>query len=150
MANTVMHATVGVAIATIIPVWWIVLPLAFLSHMFLDLYPETYDVNKDNFLKKKNLFYTIIQLLLIIGIITFLIVSYSWLLWVAAFIANLPDLWDAIYQFVLKKEGSFWFFHPGGKWPFKRYFPWQEFGMRPIQTAVLDLIFVSIILLLLL
>lgn len=144
MANTPMHAAVGMTLVKLLPAW-LGLPLAFLSHFALDLYPEATGIKPNNAFKKKNLFFTIVQILLVLLVIAVCVVKGSWLYVVAALLANLPDMWDAVNA--LLKRPKFWYVHDGN-------FPckvngWQEFAMRPWKNAVLDLIFVGFLLLLL-
>jgi hypothetical protein len=144
MANTSMHATIGMAIAKIIPIPFISIPLAFLSHFIVDLYPEWY--NKDNKIDTKEKIMGVIQILLMLFVAFVLFHEKSWVLWAGAIAANLVDLWEAIYG-LFKKGKGFWFCHPDGWFPFKVN-AWQEFGMRAMQTASLDAVFNSIILIL--
>lgn len=144
MANTPMHSVIGLSLVKILP-WYIALPLSFLSHFLLDLYPEATGIDNKNGLQKQNMFFTITQFLLGIGIILFLIFNFTWLNLIAIILANLPDIWDAIC--VLTKRNKFWFCHHGN-FPFKIEH-WQEFCMQPWKNAVLDLIFVGTIILLL-
>jgi hypothetical protein len=153
MAMTTVHAAVGMAIVTIIPNPWISIPLAFLSHTLVDLYPEWYDQDKKY--DSKEVAMGIIEILLMVFIGYVLFHEKSWVLWAGAVAANLIDLWDAIYVIVTSKGKNilngkcFWFCHPGGWFPFK-VSTWQGFGMRALQTATLDFIFVVIILMLIL
>jgi hypothetical protein len=140
MANSAIHASVGMAILNIIPIWWISFPIIFLSHFILDLYPEA-AVYHNNFKAKSNIFFLVIQFLLSIFVIITCIIQQSWILFLAAFLANLPDVWDGI-NFLLKKE-KIWFTHTD-----EFYKKYQGFSMKPFQNAILDLMFVSLILLL--
>lgn len=152
MAMNTLHAAIGIGIATIIKNPAISLPIALLSHMWMDFYPEwNFSVSKikkeDEYNLKafkwdvKLLF--IIQLFLVVFIMGFLISQNNWVLWSAAFLANLMDLVEFIS---LKKWGkNFLFFH-GGNFPFKINFHWQYCSMLPVQNAFLDLTFVVIIL----
>jgi hypothetical protein len=145
MANAGIHAAVGMAISKLIPIWWLSLPLAFLSHFIMDLYPEA-AVGEYNFKKKENRLFVIVETLLVILVIIVCIVEHSWLLALSALMANLPDMWDAIN--VLLKKDRFWFVH-GGKFPISvKFEDWQGFSMKPFQNAILDLMFVGLILLL--
>jgi hypothetical protein len=146
MANAGLHAAIGISIVKIIPIWWISLPLAFLSHFIMDLYPEA-SVNQDNFYKKENLLFTIIQFLLVLFVVSISILNGNFLLFMfAALIGNLPDIMDAVN--VLLKRKKFWFVH-GGNFPIAIPFKdWQGFSMKSWQNAILDLVFVSLLLLL--
>jgi hypothetical protein len=143
MANAGLHAAIGMAIVKIIPIWWISLPLAFISHFFMDLYPEA-SVNLKNYKKKENLLFTISQIVLVLFVVSVAIIQHSYIMIIAAFLSNLPDLWDEINS--LLKRKNFWFVH-GGNFPFKVEH-WQYFCMTSFQNAVLDIIFVTTILLL--
>lgn len=145
MAMTPIHAAVGMGIVTIIPNPWISIPVAFLSHVFVDLYPEWY--NQDKKYDSKELLMGIIEVLLMVFVGFVLFRENSWILWCGAIAANLVDLWDA-FNVVFKRQ-RFWFCHPGGWFPVKVE-SWQSFGMKALQTAVLDSIFTTIILFLIL
>jgi hypothetical protein len=142
MAMTTVHAAIGMGIVTIIPNPWVSIPLAFLSHTITDLYPEWY--NQDKKYDSKEIAMGIIELLLMIFIGFVLFKENSWILWAGAVAANLIDLWDAIYYLITKGK-RFWFCHPDGWFPIK-VSTWQGFGMRALQTATLDSLFVMIIL----
>lgn len=141
MAMTPLHAAIGIGIVTLIPNPFISLPLAFLSHFLVDLYPEWY--NKDQKLDLKEIIMGVIEALLFFLICFVVYQKMDIFLVLGAFLANLPDVWDAIYPKFSKRK-SFWFCHPEGWFPFKVQH-WQEFGMRPLQTAALDSIFVVLI-----
>lgn len=154
MAMNPLHAAVGMGIAKLIPIPWISLPLAFLSHILLDLYPE-WTVGssgvKNRFSWKeygwKDKVLIITQVVLGLAVIGTLIVSKSWILLFAALLANLMDMWDGIYERITKK--TFWFVHRGW-FPFKLKSSWQGFAMKPLNNAVLDTIFVLLMLALIL
>ena len=143
MAMTTLHAAAGISITKMIPNPWISLPLSFISHALLDLYPEYYSDKQGPKwdLKKydsKEWTLAIVQLLLFIGIIIYLIYMKNWKLFMGAILANIPDLWDFIYKNILKNKTEFWFFHPGGWFPFKLKRYWQEYKLGPLKTAALD------------
>jgi len=142
MGTIPLHTVLGIAIAKIIPNPWISLPLSFLSHTIIDLYPEWYD--KKNKYDPREMFLASIESVLILFIMIVIIQENNWVLLLGAISANLIDLWDGINELLKKKP--FWFCH-GGEWPMK-VDSWQGTGMRPIQTAFSDSIFVVIILLL--
>lgn len=145
MANSALHASIGMAIAKLLPIWWLSLPLAFLSHFIMDLYPEA-SVHQYNYYKKENRFFVITQILLMIFVILIGILSHNIFIIIAAVLANLPDMWDAVN--VIAKRKKIWFCH-GGNFPVKVAFKdWQGFSMKPFQNALLDTIFVTLILLL--
>lgn len=152
MAMTPLHAAVGIGIVSAIPNPLFSLPLAFLSHIWLDFYPEWYagvsGINQENEynIRKydwKTKILVLVQVLLGIGVLLFLIIQNNIYFWLAALLANLMDITEAISVIFFKRK--FWFFH-GGNFPFKITIPWQCFGMLPIQNAALDLNFVVIIL----
>lgn len=141
MAFTPLHAVVGMAVVTAIPNPWVSIPVAFASHAVLDLYPEWY--NQDHGYDTKEIVMVQIEVFLLFAIILVLIHERSWLLLAGAVAANLIDLWDEIYHRITGRY--FWFCHPMGWFPL-RVEHWQEFGMRPMQTALLDCLFVGLIL----
>ncbi|MCK9440285.1 MAG: hypothetical protein M0Q13_02550 [Methanothrix sp.] len=97
MANSALHASIGMAIAKLLPIWWLSLPLAFLSHFIMDLYPEAL-VNKNNFFEKKNLFFVISQIFLMLFVILIGILESNVFIIIAAILSNLPDIW-ALLEF---------------------------------------------------
>jgi len=141
MANTTLHSAIGIAISKIIPIPFLSIPVSFISHAFVDLYPEWYSNEKKYGIKEVSML--VIEILLAIFILVYLIHAKSLILWIGAISANFMDIWDYVY-FKLKSK-NFWFCHSGGSFPLK-VSEWQGFGMRPLQTAVLDVIFVVIIL----
>jgi len=153
MAMTSLHAAVGVAIARAIPNPFISLPLAFISHSFLDYYPEWYPKisgvkKKDEFKLSsyglRDYFLFIVQFLLCVSVLLYCIKESNWIYFAAAFLANLMDVWDAIYQKIFGK--TFWFQH-GGDFPFRLKGSWQSGGMKPEANAVLDMMLVVLVLL---
>lgn len=140
MAFTPLHTAVGIGITRIIPWPWVSIPVAFLSHVFVDLYPEWY--NQDKRYDWKEIVMGIVELGLMVVLGYVLFREKSWVVWAGAIAANLIDLWDGIN--VVLKRNRFWFCHPGGWFPVKVP-SWQGFGMTALQTAVLDIIFVCLI-----
>jgi len=151
MALSTLHAAIGISIVKIIPNPWISLPVAFFSHILVDLYPEwSPSVSKlkswfdfKNYTWKESLL-VILQGLLT-GWILYHLFQANLIFFVGAFLANAIDLWDFLWEKILGDK--FWFHH-GGFFPFRKTFSWQGKGMRPLNCAFLDAIFVSIILLL--
>lgn len=151
MAMTSLHAAVGIGIVKTIPNPWVSLPTAFLSHILVDLYPEWYPaisgVKKEDKFNIKAYgwkdYILIVSQILLLGVIGYyLIREKSWVMAAAVFLANLMDLWDFIWEKLFKQK--FWFVHRGW-FPFRRDFPWQGTGMRPLQNATLDAIFVLLL-----
>ena len=153
MAFTPLHATVGITLAKVIPNPWVSIPVAFFSHIIVDLYPEWYP--KVSGLKSKWDFknytwkeYTliIVQCLLVGLIISYLIMKGDWILFAGAVAANLMDVWDFIWEKLFKDK--FWFHH-GGFFPFRKTFSWQGHGMRALQNVAIDAVFIVLMIILL-
>jgi len=153
MAMTSLHAAVGIAIVKAVPNPLISIPLALLSHIILDIYPEYYtgkgpifkNIKKYNW---KEWTLATVQLFLLLSICGFLLKSGSLIMLLGAITANLFDLWDFIYEKITGR--CMWFFHPRGWFPFKLKRSWQGLGIikkfNPILNSILDIIIVALIL----
>ena len=153
MAFTPLHATVGITMAKIIPNPWISIPVAFFSHIIVDLYPEWTPAvsgikSKWDFEHYTWKEYTlmIIQCFLAGLIIAYLFKQGNWIIFAGAVSANFMDIWDFLWEKIWKDK--FWFVH-GGFFPFRKTFSWQGFGMRALQNVTLDALFIILIILLL-
>lgn len=153
MAFTPLHATIGITIAKIIPNPWVSLPVAFFSHIIVDLYPEWYPSvsgikNKWDFKSYgwKEFTLMIIQCFLVGFILSYLYKEQDWILLAGAVVANLMDVWDFLWEKITKDK--FWFHH-GGWFPFRKTFSWQGQGMRALQNVTLDAMFIILIITLL-
>lgn len=140
MAFTPLHSAVGIGIARALPCPWISIPVSFLSHVFVDLYPEWY--NQDKKYDWREIVMGVVELGLMGTLFYVLFREGSWVLWANVIAANFIDFWDAVNVFL--KRNRFWFCHPGGRFPVK-VSSWQGFGMTALQTAVLDTIFIGLI-----
>jgi hypothetical protein len=160
MAFPAMHASVGIAIASITKSYPLCIILSIVSHFLVDFYPEHYKTTGQSIEQCKTIddLYTYINSystgekwmigiegLLCIGVIVALIVRGVPLFWIGAIGGNLIDIIEAINVKVLKREKIFCCH--GGSFPVK-ISPYQGFGMRAIQTGILDTIFTVLLLML--
>ncbi len=142
MANTTLHAAIGMGIITAIPNPYIGVPLALISHFALDRYPEWYPSDGwKRFIfspypfKTKEWLFAWGQLLLSSIIISTVIESTNWLyLLLAGIAANIPDITELLWSFFGKRK--LWFCHKSGYCS----------GKLPISSnLILDTVFILII-----
>jgi hypothetical protein len=166
MSMTPLHMSVGIAIAKLIPNPWIAIPLAFLSHFFLDLYPEWYPKQgpskqevRDSFLGKfsiskyceiikkilqpfgwKEKTLIIVEFLFGLFVIFSLFHTNSWLMVACAIAANFQDITEFLYGLFSKGE-KFWFCHTNKLFSFKLNWFSHSPAFNPLQNLFLDLVF---------
>jgi hypothetical protein len=126
MANPTLHSAIGMGIVSIVPVPFLSLPLAFISHFLLDYFPEH--------IGKPTGWMMLIETILCLGIIYTLVTLGSWMFVLGAIAANLPDMLEGIYYLFKKK----WFAYP--KW-----FPTQTCSMEAVPNSIIDFVIVMTI-----
>jgi len=133
MANTTMHSAVGAKILALVPNS-IGLVLAFLSHLLLDFFPESYLPPKKWYIVSEAMLGIIVTVLIFTTGI-----NPWWMFWGAVF-ANLMDLIDALlYKF---KKVRLFPCHPQPRiWDWGLDF--QAWGMPQWANLILDIVIVA-------
>ena len=129
----VNHAAAGAVIALTIKQPYLVIPLALISHFVMDLIPHFGYPGHQGYKKilrhRLTYFYLFLDLVGWIFLV-WAMLGLSWLAYVAAFMAVLPDigrdLWRALFYYGLEKKGK-----PFRRGPLTKFHRWIQWCERP-------------------
>jgi hypothetical protein len=140
MSYTPLHSAVGMSIVRIIPIPWVSLPVAFISHFILDLIPEAPFQQQYKIESKMIPF---VQMMLMGFVFGYLVVNLSVITVLGFICANLPDMIDAV--FTMRRKREFFCCHPTGWFPFNPDI-WKMTAVNAYSTIFVDILLVWLLL----